>query len=333
MNHHTTNEACTHPKSIKFGARRRQCSSCRATWTVRPKKRGPKSVKRRLVSLEKTFVEKLTLVQQARRSTVSSDALAKRHAASLVALIDRPWPHEPPAGSLILVMDAIWFKKDEERYTVYLTGLRAVGEDPLHFLRPVLRSGNESQKQWQEIVREIPEETRKRVLALVSDSFTGAAAIAREHRWIFQRCQAHLLLRLETLCGDNKRTVSWREGRQELKALMYALINTPDETKAGRIADQLFLLGQDRQCPLKLNMIVTETLRYLPEFRSCYLHPDLRLPATTNALENTNGRIRNLLNRARGCRTPESLIRWITGFLWFNPMVTCRPKVPTELKR
>lgn len=333
MNHHTTNEACTHPKSIKFGARRRQCVSCRATWTVKPKKRGPKPVKRRVASLEKTFVEKLTLVQQARRCTVSSDAFSKRHAASLAFLAEQPWPHEPPAGSLILVMDAIWFKKDDERYTVYLLGLRAVDEDTLHFLRPVLRSGNESQKQWQEIVRAISEETRKRILAIVSDSFTGAAAIAKEHHWVFQRCQAHLLLRLETFCGDNKRTVSWREGRQELKALMYALMNTPDETKAGRIADQLFLLGQDRECPLKLKMIVTETLRYLPEFRSCYLHPELRLPATTNALENTNGRIRSLLNRSRGCRTPESLIKWITGFLWFNPTVTCRPKVPTELKR
>lgn len=230
-------------------------------------------------------------------------------------------------------MDAIWFRKDDERHTVYLMGLRAVGEDTLYFLRPILRSGNESQKQWQEIVGEIPEETRKRILAVVSDSFSGAGSIAKVRGWVFQRCQAHLLLRLETICGDNKRTVSWWEGRQELKRLAYALMNTDDEQKASKIADQFFILGQDRQCPVKLRQIVTETLRYLHEFRACYLHPDLRLPATTNALENTNGRIRNLLNRSRGCRTPESLIKWITGFLWFNPTVTCRPKVPTELKR
>lgn len=230
-------------------------------------------------------------------------------------------------------MDAIWFRKDDERHTVYLMGLRAVGEDTLCFLRPVLRSGNESQKQWQEIVGEIPKETRKCILAVVSDSFSGAGGIAKTHGWVFQRCQAHLLLRLETICGDNKRTVSWWEGRQELKRLAYALMNTRDEQKASKIADQFFILGQDRQCPVKLRQIVTETLRYLHEFRACYLHPDLRLPATTNALENTNGRIRNLLNRSRGCRTPESLIQWITGFLWFNPTVTCRPKVPTELKR
>jgi hypothetical protein len=259
---------------------------------------------------------------------MSSDALSKRHAASLAVLADRPWPHEPPAGPLILVMDAIWFKKDGERHTAYLMGLRSVGGDTLHFLRPVLRPGNESQKQWQEIVNGIPAEARKRILAVVSDSFSGAGSIAKAHGWVFQRCQAHLLLRLETICGNNKRTVSWREGRQELKALMYALMNMADEAKVAKIADQLFILGQDRQCPRKLKMIVTETLRYLHEFRACYLHPELRLPATTNALENTNGRIRSLLNRSRGCRTPASLIKWITGFLWFNLTVTCRPKQP-----
>jgi hypothetical protein len=333
MNHHTKNEACTHPKSIKFGKRRRQCIFCRAIWTVRAKKRGPKCGKRRILNLTKTFVEKFTLVQQARRSRLSAGALSKRHAQSLAVLAERPWPHEPPAGSLILVMDAVWFKKDDERYTVYLLGLRAVSEDRLHFLRPVLRYGNESQKQWQEIVNRIPEETQSRILALVSDSFSGAGSIAKDQGWVFQRCQAHLLLRLETLCGDNKRTVSWREGRQELKQLMYALMNTRDEEMASEIVDQLSLLGQDRRCPRKLAMIVTETLRYLHEFRACYAYPKLRLPATTNALENTNGRIRSLLNRARGCRTPQSLIRWITGFLWFNPTVTCRPKLPTELRR
>lgn len=333
MQDNTTNSHCFHRRSISHGGRRQKCLTCGATWTPRAKKRGRKPLKRRVEALEKTFVEKLTIVQQARRSSVSADALSKRHAASLSVLAERPWPHEPPAGSLILVMDAIWFRHDEKRHTAYLMGLRAVGEDTLHFLRPVLRPGNESQKQWREVIDEIPEEMRKRVLAVVSDSFSGAGGIAKPRGWVFQRCQAHLLLRLETLCGDNKRAVSWWEGRQELKRLAYALMNTRDEQQALKIADRFFLLGQNGQCPRRLKMIVTETLRYLHEFRACYLHPELRLPATTNALENTNGRIRSVLNRSRGCRTPDSLLRWITGFLWFNPTVTCRPKLPTELKR
>lgn len=202
----------------------------------------------------------------------------------------------------------------------------------LHFLRPLLRPGHESQKRWQEVIGEIPLEARERILAVVSDSFSGAGGIARIHGWIFQRCQAHLLLRLETLCGDNKQ-VSWREGRQELKHLAYALMNARSEEKASAIADEFARLGDDPRCPTRLRQIVTETLRYLHEYRACYQHPELRLPATTNALENTNGRIRSVLNRSRGCRTPESLIRWITGFLWFRPIVKCRPKLPTEIKR
>ena len=333
MKHDTTNEACKHVKTIRYGGRRRQCISCHATWRVRTKKRGPKSLKRRTLSLQKTFVDQYTLAQQARRSSVSARALAKRHAHSLVSLCERPWPHTVPRGPLILVMDAMWFRKDDELNTVYLLGLRAVAGDELHFLRPILRPGHESQKRWREVIDEIPTKVKRHISAIVSDSFAGAGGIAKEHNWIFQRCQAHLLLRLETMCGDNKRAVSWREGRQELKPLAYALKNTRDEIKAAGLADEFARLGDHRECPMKLLMIVTETLRYLHEYRACYLHPDLRLPATTNALENTNGRVRSLLNRSRGCRTPESLIRWITGFLYFHPMVKCRPKLPTELKR
>ena len=230
-------------------------------------------------------------------------------------------------------MDAIWFRHKGELMTVYLLGLRAVEKEDLSFLRPILRPGHESQKRWREVIGEIPRKAQKRIRAIVSDSFSGTGGIAKERGWILQRCQAHLLLRLETICGDNKRTVTFWEGRQELKRLAYALMNARDETRATELADAFAKLGDHRECPLKLRMIVIETLRYLHEFRACYLHPEFHLPATTNALENTNGRIRSMLNRSRGCRTPEALIRWITGFLYFHPMVKCRPKLPTELKR
>ncbi len=178
-----------------------------------------------------------------------------------------------------------------------------------------------------------PEETRNGIVALVSDSFSGAGGIAKQYGWVFQRCQAHLLLRLETLCGDNKRTVTFWSGRQTVKRLVYALMQERSERKVARIATRLMKLRNHPHCPVRLRHIIAETVRRLHEYRACYRHPDLRLPATTNAIENTNGRIRNLLNRARGCRTPASLIKWVTGFLWFHPTVKCRPKLPTKIKR
>lgn len=333
MNYDTMNEACQHSKSIRYGGRRRQCVSCRATWTVRAKRRGPKVIKRRISDLQKTFVDHLTIAQQAKHSSLSKRGLAKRRAKSLAVLYERPWPHAIPQGKLILVMDAIWFGQNKNRHTVYLLGFRKVKDNTLHFLRPILRPGNESQKRWQEIIDELPIKVTKRILAVVSDSFSGAGGIAKPRGWIFQRCQAHLLLRLEVRCGDNKRALSFWEGRQELKRLAYALMNTKSEIKASKIADEFYRLGNDPRCPNSLHQIVTETLRYLHEYRACYLHSELRLPATTNALENTNGRIRSVLNRSHGCRTPTSLIRWITGYLWFHPTVECRPKLPTEIRR
>lgn len=333
MQYDTTKPTCFHRRSKRNGDRRRKCLDCRTTWTTRPKKRGRKPTKKRVVCLTKTFVEKLTLVQQSRRSRASADAFSKRHAQLLALLFERPWSHDMPRGSLILVMDAMWFETVGEKQIVYLTGLRSVLGDELHFLRPILRPGHESQKRWREVIEKIPDSVRERICAIVSDSFAGSGGIAKEHGWIFQRCQAHLLLCLSTLCGDNKRVVSWREGRQEIQRLMHALMNARDERNASEIADQLFVLGQDRRCPMRLRHIITETLRRLPEYRACYAHPELHLPATTNAIENTNGRIRALLNRSRGCRTPISLLRWISGFLWFHPTVKCRSKLATELKR
>lgn len=333
MNHDTANSVCKHTKSIKFGGRRRQCVTCKQTWTVRAKKRGVKPRKNRVKDLEKTFVEKLTLVQQARRAHKSANAFSKQHAQTLTGLCDKPWPHTIPDGQLILVMDAIWFTLNEEPYTVYLTGFRQIHSDTLHFLPPILRPGYESQKQWREVLDIISEDVRHRICAVVSDSFSGAGGLAKKYGWIFQRCQAHLLLRLSTLCGDNKLAVSWREGRQEIQRLMHALMNTRDENKVSSLVEQLLTLGAHPQCPQRLRQIVKRTVRTLHEYRACYLHPELRLPATTNAVENTNGRIRSVLNRARGCRTPASLIHWITAFLWFHPTVKCRPKLPTEIKR
>jgi hypothetical protein len=230
-------------------------------------------------------------------------------------------------------MDAIWFHFGEAPIIVYLLGLRAVKGGELHFLRPVLRPGHESRKRWREIIEEIAPRVRKRISAIVSDSFAGSGQLARQYGWVLQRCQAHLLIRLSTLCGNNKRTVSWRSGRQKIKKLIRVLLETPDEVGTEKVIFALSALGQDSRCTIRLRRIVRATIRFQKEYRACFLHPELRLPATTNALENTNGRIRSLLNRSRGCRTPESLIRWITGFLYFHPAVKCRPKSPTKLRR
>jgi hypothetical protein len=333
MKHDTANEACKHVRWIRFGGRRRRCASCGVTRRIRRKKRGPKAAKRRASNLRKTFVDGFTITQQSKRSLLNERAFAKRHARLLAGLCERPWPVMAPHGPLILVIDAIWFWMGEKRNTIYLLGLRAVEEDELRFLRPILRPGHESQKRWREIIAGIPPKIRKRILAVVSDSFSGAEGIAKERGWVFQRCQAHLLLRLETLCGDKKRAVTFWEGRQELKRVAYALMNAREEAKAETFISAFAELGAHRDCPRGLRMIVTETLRNLHEYRACYRHPELRLPATTNALENTNGRIRSLLSRSRGCRTPESLIRWITGYLYFHSVVKCRPKIPTEIRR
>lgn len=328
MKHYTTKTACSHLKNISHGKRRRLCLTCGKTWTVRQKKRGRKPRKKRIKNLARTFMEKLTLVQQAKRSGVSVNQISKQQILVLEQLNRRPWPHQVPKGKIILVIDALWFETCQGHQTIYLLGIKSVLDDKLIFLRPILRPGYESRNEWREIISKLPESVLKRICALVSDSFAGVGAITKEYGWVLQRCQAHLILRLSNLCGDNKWVVSWRAGRQEIRQQIRILFNTENEEAVQFAKDALVKLGNNPNCPTRLRLIVNSTVRCVDEFRACFLHPELRLPATTNSLENTNGRIRSLLGRSRGLRTPNSLLNWITGFLWFHPNVKCRPKNP-----
>lgn len=326
MQHDTTNSDCRHPRVHGHGPRRRRCADCGDTWTVRAKRRGPKPRKRRTATVERTFTKQKTLTERAAASDVGVDAWRKRHDIALRTFLDRPWPHCPPRGDLILVLDALWHTVDEEPWTTYLCGLRAVHGEDLVFLRPILRPDHESQERWREVIGAISERTRRRICAMVTDSFAGVESIADGEGWVLQRCHFHLLGRLATLCGDHKRAIAWWEGRQRTQALVRHVLHDPDEQHVRRACHDLAQLAIDARCPVRIRRLIRSTLRWTHDFRACYEYPDLHLPATTNAIENMNGRLRGLLNRHRGCCPPASLERWIVAYVWFHPRMKCRPK-------
>jgi hypothetical protein len=327
MKHDTAKKACKHPKWIGHGAGRLICAACGKTRTVRPRRRGAKPRRRRSARLARTFAQHLTVRQQASRSGSSAGALAKSHAKDLESLLRRPWPHAAPRGRLIVVLDAMWLRVGGIMHAACLVGLRPVDGDELTFMPPAVFEGRESLELWESVIESLPEDVKRRVAAVVSDSFAGSGSIAERRGWAYQRCQAHLLVRLSTVCGDNKRAVSWREGRQEAKRLLRAALLANDEREAAAAAASLARLASDPDCPKGIRQIIKRTLATLHEYRTCFTRPELRLPATTNAVENTNGRIRSVLSRSRGFRTPRSLLRWIYGYLWFHPKVACRPKL------
>lgn len=330
MPHDTTNSDCKHDRVHVHDTRRRKCVDCGATWTVRPKKRGPKPRKHRTAIVRRTFTHQQTLTARALASDVGTRAWQQRHAAALQLFISRPWPRRPPRGQLILVLDALWHTIDRAEWTTYLLGLRAVDGEDLVFLRPILRPGHESEEQWREVMDTIPKRTRRRIRAMVADSFAGVGAIADEEGWVLQRCHFHLLGKLATLCGNRKRRITWWKERQRTQVLIRRVLCETDEHRVRRACSELARLAQDARCPVRIRRIIRSTLRWRDDFRAWYEHPHLRLPSTTNAVENMNGRLRSLLNRHRGFRTPDALARWIIAYVWFHPRMKCRPKIPQK---
>lgn len=330
MPHDTTNSDCKHVCVHVHDVRRRKCADCNATWTVRPKKRGPKPRKRRAAVVRRTFTHERTLAAHAAVARMGTDAWRKHHAVALRVLTDRPWPHRAPRGDLILVLDALWHAVDGEEWTTYLFGLRAVDGEDLIFLRPILRPGHEAQEQWRAVIGTIPKRTRQRICAIITDSFAGVGAIADEEGWVLQRCHFHLLGKLATLCGNRKRRIAWWEERQRTQVLVRRILCDTDERRVSRACRELARLAEDGRCPVRIRRILRSTLRWRHDFRAWYEHPHLRLPATTNAVENMNSRLRSLLQRHRGLRTAGALTRWITAYVWFHPKMKCRPKIPQK---
>lgn len=326
MLYDTMNSDCGHVRVHGHGARRRRCADCGVAWTIRAKRRGRKPRKRRVALVARTFTRPYPLTDRARDSDTSARVVQQRHAAALRILIDRPWPHRSPRGDCILVLDALWHTVDGEEWTTYLLGLRAIDGGDLVFLRPILRPGHESQEQWREIIGTIPKRTRQRIRAMIADSFTGVGTIANEEGWVLQRCHFHLLGKLATLCGNRKRRISWWKERQRTQVLVRRIICDTDERRVHRACGELARLAEDVRCPVRIRRIIRSTLRWRHDFRAWVEHPHLRLPATTNAVENMNGRLRALLGRHRGLCTPDALRCWIVAYVWFHPHMKCRPK-------
>lgn len=209
MSYDTMNSDCGHMRVHGHGPRRRRCADCGVTWTMRAKRRGRKSRKRRVALVARTFTRPYPLTERARDSGTNTRVVQQRHAAALRVLTDRPWPHRLPSGDLILVCDALWHTVDGEEWTTYLVGLRAVHGEDIVFLRPILRPGHEAQEQWREIIGTIPKRTRQRIHAMVTDSFSGVGTIADAEGLVLQRCHFHLLGKLATLCGNRKRRITW----------------------------------------------------------------------------------------------------------------------------
>ncbi len=311
----------------RIGERRRRCSSCRRTWRVWPKKRGRARLRSGDRLIQKVFFERRSLTELAKQKGLSRQALSYRFLRALQSRLRRSKCHQPDGdGDLVLVVDGLWFRFKKRPWVMYLMAFKMPQDHKAVFIDPVLQQGTESREGWVRAFDSIPEISRTRIRALVSDNFAGSTTLASSNGWVHQLCQFHLVASLRARLGHlHYRTVKAQSIRRQGYALVRAALTTNDNACLNATLERLQTLTEDPGMPWKFGNILREFIRRIDNYRAYQLHPELRLPRTTGSLESMGRVLRDVMHRSRSVTTPKSLNLWITNYMQLRSQITCNP--------
>lgn len=314
---------CCRAAIYKFGGKRRQCSLCKKTWTMWPKKQGRSPLRPRRTLLRKIVAEKQSLIGHHRHwRHLTLGAWSFRLRSTMEKFLKNNGPNATPSGPLILIIDALWFWFEKKRWTMYLMAVRSVLSDQAVILDPALFLGRENYDEWSKVINNLPKQTRNRIKALVCDGFRGTDGIARDNGWVIQRCHFHLLSQLQVNRGKWKQLSDSPQRERVYQAVRKTLAVKPENLS--RCVKSLSRLLVKNDCPKRLGAIGREFLRRLDQFRACRNYPQLRLPNTTNTIESLNRIIRS---HCKHLRTPKSLNLRAKVLIRMRKTMTCKPKI------
>lgn len=311
--------ACCQAKIIRFGGKRRQCVACKKTWRVHPAKRGRKVKRWQTEYLCQVLNHGLAVKHLALHSRLSAEAIYKRFAKNLNAMLGQKRHYRLRGKRLVMVIDAEWQYFRGHLWTLYLVGVKPIGTKAVTILDPRLRPGKESTTCWAEIIDILPLPVKNRICALVADGIRGIEGVASRNHWILQRCHFHLLSTLQKMRGKRAATPG-RLTREEIYSLVKSALSETDKQKLDKICRRLSALAEKNECPRKMRLTVHEFLRHLADFRSYLRFPKLHLPATTNVMESLNSFIRR---KARTVNSPTAWHKWAKAAIRFKPKFTC----------
>jgi len=317
---------CCQETIYRFGSRRRQCRACGRTWRIRQRKTGRKPKRSSSRLPEKLFVKygRITAWAEARHLAVST--ASERLNRALARLLKQK--KRLPRGPYALLGDGLYFKFKRMDWVMYVMAVKPIRSDRAFFLDPVLLQGKECYERWRVALATIPLETKKRVKAFVSDGFRGSKLIAREHGWIHQRCQFHLLMALIRRHGRRSYCTKGAGVREKLLGVVRTLLTTPSGVSLKKQTLKARRLISHPLCPPWIRIQTVEFLRTLDDFRAYLIHPSLNLPVTTNSIESTGKLVRKATSTAR---TPQSVLLRATAFLRIKQSITCNGKASTKL--
>mgnify|MGYP001594669415 CR=1 FL=1 len=305
--------------SWAYGQRRRRCFVCGKTWTVWKRKLGRKRSRPDKNLLQKIFVERerLSRLLPVRKKRISVSGASRRLNKAMLAVADEKNQVHFTGGQYILIIDALWYRFQRQRWTLYLAAARTVKGKRARFLSPVLLPGKENLFDWQAVISQLPLGLKKRVVAVVSDGWRGVERVAKENGWILQRCHFHFISQLQVNRGRWKQLPDQRY-REQIYQTARKLLTA--KTRINFYKEQLIEFTNHPQCPRRLRIIIHDYLRRLRYFRSYLKHSELNLPTTTNCVESMNKLIRE---RCRYLNNPQALKRWSKTFLKFHSTILC----------
>jgi hypothetical protein len=323
---------CCGVKVRLFGQRRRQCAACQRTWRVRQRKRGRPSGRHRFTLIRRVFKDGRNLQSlMSGRYTISHQALGHRFRRTLRRFVGSPCSRDFPRGSLILLIDGLWFSFRGRLWTLYLGAVKPFKGNCAFFVDPLLLEGHECREHWDRFIDSIPPSVKTRVHALVSDNFHGSHGLAHRNGWIHQLCHFHLISEIQVRRGHWKRRIRGTSIREAIYQLIRRALELPNGRELNRTLSRLSTV--QKSSPIKrLGMIARGFLANVHRFRAYRRHPRLGLPITTNTVESMGWKIRRLMSRSGNLRSPESLRLWSTAFIRINPKVACNGKKIQPIK-
>lgn len=315
---------CCAAKIRRFSGRRRQCTSCRKTWRIRPKKRGRPALRADIRLVRRVLHDRRSLTAIAHGRRLTRAALSRRFLKALQAHLARPKALMASSEDCILLLDGLWFRFRRRPWVLYLMALRPVRTDTATFIDPMLIEGPERKQAWLQAISSIPSDHRMKIRALVGDKFSGCLSIAQENGWVHQLCHFHLLAQLRGSLGGRSEVSAPLSRQEAYRLIQEALLTTDGKQLEVKIYLLKALLAEGKMS-VHFKRAIRSFLRNVNEYHAYLAYPDLRLPRTNNSAEAMGHRIRDLMRQARNVSSPESLILWATKHIRLHPHVACKP--------
>ncbi len=312
--------SCCHAVVYRFGQRRRQCSVCYRTWSIRLKRRGRKRIRVQpnLFQFAGPFQESLR--HKAKRLHKGREAIRRRHSANMMQLMKKSSP-QLPDGPYIAIIDGFVVFFNHLPWTVYLILLRPISDSKAYVMPPFVAAGAETIRGWEQAFQNLPTAVVSQIQAVVTDGTLGMDRYARANGWVLQRCHCHILRMLYPLLGLRHKTTGKKRFR--LTAFVKTILTTSNELYVQRCLAQLRHFAYASDCPKRFGVKLRGFLHAYRDFRSYQTYPKLKLPTTTNSVERVCGVLSELVKRTRSFRNPQAYQRWVFLILKLIPTIQC----------